>query len=154
MKVTQKLLKSDSNVTKTVEKVPFESHFGVLNRNGKSARSFSGPKFFMNVRAGCRCQHTCFPEFGGPDRGFLAGRPQGYPAKKLPLWADFPFLILGVFGLLPGYNTWKGLKGKKPEGKNFRKLLRRKQSSAKISKISRNTLKPSESDIVYLLKIF
>ena len=34
-------------------------------------------------------------------------------------------------------------KGKNPEGKNFRKLLRRKQSSAKISKISRNTIKSS-----------
>ena len=48
--------------------------------------------------------------------------------------------------------TWKRLKGKHPEGKNFRKLLRRKQSSAKISKISRNTLKPSKSDIFYLLR--
>ena len=38
---------------------------------------------------------------------------------------------------------WKRLKGKNPEGKNFRKLRRRKQSSAKISQISRNTLKSS-----------
>ena len=44
----------------------------------------------------------------------------------------------------------KRLKGKNPEGKNFRKLLRRKQSSAKISKISRNTIKSSKSDIFYL----
>ena len=43
--------------------------------------------------------------------------------------------------------NWKRLKGKNPEGKNFRKLLRRKQSSAKISKISRNTLKSSKSEI-------
>ena len=42
---------------------------------------------------------------------------------------------------------WKRLKGKNPEGKNFRKLLRRKQSSAKISKISRNTIKSSKSEI-------
>ena len=40
----------------------------------------------------------------------------------------------------PAAFLWKRLKGKNPEGKNFRKLLRRKQSSAKISKISRNTL--------------
>ena len=38
---------------------------------------------------------------------------------------------------------WKRLKGKNPESKNFRKLLRRKQSSAKISKISRNGIKAS-----------
>ena len=48
---------------------------------------------------------------------------------------------------------WKRLKGKNPEGKHFRKLLRRKQSSAKISKISRNTLKSSKSEIFYLLSI-
>ena len=48
--------------------------------------------------------------------------------------------------------VWKRLKGKNPEGKNFRKLLRRKQSSAKISKISRNTIKSSKSDIFYLLR--
>ena len=47
---------------------------------------------------------------------------------------------------------WTRLKGKNPEGKNFRKLLRRKQSSAKISKTSRNTLKSSKSDILYLLR--
>ena len=39
---------------------------------------------------------------------------------------------------------WKRLKGKNPEGKNFRKLLRRKQSSANVSKISRNTIKSSK----------
>ena len=47
---------------------------------------------------------------------------------------------------------WKRLKGKNPEGKNFRKLLRRKQSSAKISKISRYAIKSSKSDIFYLLR--
>ena len=46
-----------------------------------------------------------------------------------------------ISNLLETY--WKRLKGKNPEGKNFRKLLRRKQSSAKISKISRNTIKSS-----------
>ena len=50
------------------------------------------------------------------------------------------------------HGYWKWLKGKNPEGKNFRKLLRRKQSSAKISKISRNTFKTSKSDIFYLLR--
>ena len=53
---------------------------------------------------------------------------------------------------LPAVPFWKRLKGKNPEGKNFRKLLRRKQSSAKISKISRNTRKSSKSDIFYLLR--
>ena len=47
---------------------------------------------------------------------------------------------------------WKRLKGKNPEGKNFRKLPRRKQSSAKISKISRNTIKSRKSDLFYLLR--
>ena len=44
--------------------------------------------------------------------------------------------------------SWKRLEGKNPQGKNFRKLLRSKQSSAKISKISRHTLKSSESDML------
>ena len=48
--------------------------------------------------------------------------------------------------------SWKRLKAKNPEGKNFRKLLRRKQSSAKVSEISGNTLKSSKSDIVYRLR--
>ena len=52
----------------------------------------------------------------------------------------------------PCIRHWKRLKGKNPEGKNFRKLLRRKQSSVKISKISRNTIKSSKSDIFYLLR--
>ena len=39
--------------------------------------------------------------------------------------------------------TWKRLKGKNAEVKHFRKLQRRKQSSMKISKISRNTLNSS-----------
>ena len=52
--------------------------------------------------------------------------------------------------LLQVTDNWKRLKGQNPEGKNFRKLLRRKQSSAKISKISRNTIKSSKSDIFYL----
>ena len=48
---------------------------------------------------------------------------------------------------------WKRLKGKNTEGKNFRRLLRRKQSSAKILKIARNILsKSSKSDIFYLLR--
>ena len=46
---------------------------------------------------------------------------------------------------------WKRLKGNNPEGKNFRKLLRRKRSSAKSSRISRNTLKSNKNDIFYLL---
>ena len=51
-----------------------------------------------------------------------------------------------------GAQNWKRLKGKNREGKNSRKPLRRKQSSTKISRISRNTLKSSKSDIVYLLR--
>ena len=61
-----------------------------------------------------------------------------------------PFLGLPFLAFL--FPFWKRLKGKKPEGKNFRELLRRKQSSAKISKISRNTIKSSKSDIFYLLR--
>ena len=52
-------------------------------------------------------------------------------------------------------HVWKRLKGKNPEGKHFRKLLRRKQSSARILMISRNTLKSNRtcrSDICYLLR--
>ena len=42
--------------------------------------------------------------------------------------------------------------GRNTEGETFRELLRRKQSSAKISKISRTTLKLSTSDIFDLLR--
>ena len=50
-------------------------------------------------------------------------------------------------------HSWKRLKGQNPERKNLRKLLRRKQSSAKIPKISRITLTSSKkSDIFYLLR--
>ena len=49
--------------------------------------------------------------------------------------------------------SWKRLKGKNQEGRHFGKLLRRKQSSAKISKISRDALESSEGVIVYLLTI-
>ena len=51
----------------------------------------------------------------------------------------------------PNANFWKWLK-ESPEDKNFRKPLRRKQPSAKILKISRNTLKSGRSDIFYLLR--
>ena len=47
---------------------------------------------------------------------------------------------------------WKRLKDKNPEGANFRNLLRRKQSAAKISKTCRHTLNPNKSDIIYLLR--
>ena len=47
---------------------------------------------------------------------------------------------------------WKRLKGKTQRVETSGKLLRRKQSSAKISKISRNTLKSNKSDIFYLLR--
>ena len=68
---------------------------------------------------------------------------EGRPVKSLAIKRTFCPATLSV---------WKRLKAENPEGKNFRKLLRRKQSSAKISKISRNTLKASESDIFYLMK--
>ena len=48
--------------------------------------------------------------------------------------------------------SWKRLKGKNPEGKTFQRLLRRKQSSTKISKMSRNYLRSSQSDIFHLLR--
>ena len=50
---------------------------------------------------------------------------------------------------IPKRRVWKRLKGKNPEGKDFQKLFRRKQSSAKIS---RNCLKSSKSDILHLLR--
>ena len=49
---------------------------------------------------------------------------------------------------LPG----NGLRVKTQRAKNFRTLLRRKQSPAKIWKISRNSWKSSVSDIFYLLR--
>ena len=72
----------------------------------------------------------------GVGKRAVRGRP------KTPFW-EWSFV-----------RFWKRLEGKNPEGKNFRKLLRRKQSSAKISKISRNTLnlKSSKRDILYLLR--
>ena len=55
--------------------------------------------------------------------------------------------------------VWKRLKGKNPEGKNFRKLLRRKQSSAKdfedIQKYYKIQQKVrSEKSSEYLLRTF
>ena len=50
-------------------------------------------------------------------------------------------------------SAWKRLKGKNPEGKNFRKLLRRKQPSAKIAKIySKYSKFQCKSDIFNLLR--
>ena len=54
-------------------------------------------------------------------------------------------LIVDFVGVVRGFRG-------PTEDKNFRKLLGRKQSSANISRISRNTLKSSKSDIFYLLK--
>ena len=48
---------------------------------------------------------------------------------------------------------WKRPKGKNQEGKNFLKLLRRKQSSAKISKIS-DIFYPLKDLLKHLLQIF
>ena len=68
-------------------------------------------------------------------------------------WDNIEWIIGDCwFQLGPGNQSWKRLKGKNPEGKNFRRLLRRKQSSAKISKISRTTLKSGKRDIFYLLR--
>ena len=55
--------------------------------------------------------------------------------------------ILRDFFADPRKDSFSGNGGKNPEGKNFRKLLRRKQSSTKISNISRNTIKSSKSEI-------
>ena len=60
----------------------------------KSARSFSDRSFFMDVRAGCPFQNACFYRIWRAWPKFLAGCPQGYPAQKLPLWAEFSFLVL------------------------------------------------------------
>ena len=50
-------------------------------------------------------------------------------------------------GLGKEVGNWKRLKGK-----NFRELLRRKPSSEKISKISRNSLRSNKNNIAYLLR--
>ena len=74
--------------------------------------------------------------------------PQAKPLPSPSSPSLFPPPPLALFARL----REGAAKGKNPEGKNFRKLLRRKQSSAKISKISRNTIKSSKSDIFYLLR--
>ena len=78
-------------------------------------------------------------------RYFAIQNPQERRREKKNVYQSPPFSKKAM-------QYWKRLKGKNPEGKNFRKLLRRKQSSAKISKISRNTVKSSQSDIFYLLR--
>ena len=83
----------------------------------------------------------CHTRLRRPRRGPFSH--QGVSTKGVRHSPDFSFWP---------FLCWKRLKGKNPEGKNFRKLLRRKQSSAKISKISRNTIKSSKSDIFYLLR--
>ena len=52
---------------------------------------------------------------------------------------------------------WKQLNGKNPESKNFknfRKLLRRGTLLRRFRRYPENTLKPSKSDIFYLLRNF
>ena len=66
--------------------------------------------------------------------------------------SDVKILVTFLGKTFTPANNWKRLKGKNPEGKNFRKLLRRKPYSAKISKIFRNTTKSSKNDIFYLLR--
>ena len=99
-----------------------------------------------------------FPSLGD-DQPFRAGTPgtfqqkiPGYPTKKFRFpagqlgfrrtYRTFWSPPLHVEDPHPRPQSWKRLKGKNPEGKNFRKLLRRKRSSAKISKISKNTINP------------
>ena len=52
-------------------------------RERKISPKFFRPKFFHGRPRGMPVP-TClfFPGFGGPDRKFLAGCPQGYPAKN------------------------------------------------------------------------
>ena len=93
------------------------------------------PSFWRRFRD---CLRHCRP--GGPERPLRGEVVPNMHKKVFQSSCDWASLV------------WKRLKGKNPEGKNFRELLRRKQSSAKISKISRNTLKSSEGDLFYLLR--
>ena len=64
-----------------------------------------------------------------------------------------PLVCALVFPVeLPNRQPENGLRVKTQSVKKIRKLLRRKQSSAKISKISGNTFKSIQSDIFYLLR--
>ena len=64
----------------------------------KSARSFSDRSFFMDVRAGCLCANTLFQDLEGLTEVF--GRMSaGISGPKLPLWAEFSFLISAYCGL-------------------------------------------------------
>ena len=81
---------------------------------------------------------------GAEKKRTLQKHPFGQPfLRTTPSPLLWRALSLGVVLRHLPAEIWKRLKGKNPEGKNFRKLLRRKQSSAKISKISRNTIKSS-----------
>ena len=62
------------------------------SRERKTSPKFFRPKFFVDVCAACPCQNTFFSGFGGLTEVF--GRMSaGTSGRKLPLWADFSFLI-------------------------------------------------------------
>ena len=84
----------------------------------------------MDVRAGYPFQMLVFPGFGGPDRSFfffLAGCPQGYPAKNF------------LFGL--NFRT-RGI-GHSPEMRTMRHSLG-KSSELNFPPLSRENGKVSE----------
>ena len=60
--------------------------------NEKSARSFSDRSFFVDVRAACPCQNSCFSRIWRAWPKFSAGCPQGRPEENFGFWADFSFL--------------------------------------------------------------
>ena len=97
------------------------------------------------VALSSQCSRQGVRRAGGGYRGTFGFR------KRIALQGGVAATVTPV-ALLCATKFWKRLQGKNPEGKSFRKLLRRKQSSAKISKISRNTIKSSKSDIFYLLR--
>ena len=72
--------------------------------NGKSARSFADRSFLMDVRVGCPFRNACFfQDLEGLTEVF-GGMSAGTSRPKLPLWAEFLFLIFWSVGI-PDYPT-------------------------------------------------
>ena len=80
----------------------------LLLGNGQSARSFLDRSFFMDVRAGCLFQYACFSRIWRAWPKFLAGCPQGYPARNFLFGLNFPswFTVFKEWGV-----QWRSKEG-------------------------------------------
>ena len=104
--------------------------------NENSAQSFSDRSFWKSLRVvDVRTFGSWiaapkflffFQDFECPDRSFGPGYPRewprtsaGYPARKLPFWADFPFLI--TFAKFPSFIVTEFPRKKQRFGTIFRK---------------------------------